>query len=107
MDRVNELGDASVPFRFDVHALFFSEDAVSLEAELHAHFIDRRVNMANHRREFFFASPQEVRDVLAAKVGSLLEFTEQAESTEYLQSRGYWPHQVHPGPLGLSRSAEG
>ncbi len=98
LDRVHELGDASVPFRFDVHALFFSEDAVALEAELHAHFAGRRVNFANVRREFFFATPAEVREVLAAKVGNLLEFVEQAESTEYLQSLRYWPDSVYPGP---------
>ena len=91
MDRVNELGDASVPFRFDVHSLFFSEDAVSLESELHRHFEDRRVNHVNARREFFFANPAEVREALASKIGSLLEFTEQAEATEYLQSLHYWP----------------
>ena len=91
MDRVNELGDASVPFRFDVHSLFFSEDAVSLESELHRHFEDRRVNQVNARKEFFFANPIEVREALASKVGSLLEFTEQAEATEYLQSVHYGP----------------
>lgn len=90
-DRVTELGGASVPFRFDVHALYFSEDAVSLENELHHHFADRAVNRANSRKEFFFAAPSEVRDVLAEKVGSLLEFTETAEATEYLQSVRYWP----------------
>lgn len=92
-ERVTELGGASVPFRFDTHALFFSEDAVSLETELHVHFSDRRVNMVNERREFFFATPAEVREVLVSKVGSLLEFTEHADSTEFLQSRRYWPEQ--------------
>lgn len=91
MDRVNELGDASVPFRFDVHCLFFSEDAVSLESELHHHFEDRRINHVSTRKEFFFASPTEVREVLASKVGSLLEFTEQIQAIEYLQSLHYWP----------------
>ncbi|MGV8082786.1 MAG: DUF4041 domain-containing protein [Coriobacteriia bacterium] len=91
LDRVNELGGASVPFRFDVHGLFFSEDAVTLEAELHQHFAARRLNHANARKEFFFASPSEVRTVLASKIGNLLEFTEHAESTEYLQSVRYWP----------------
>ena len=91
LDRINELGDASVPFRFDVHALFFSEDAVTLENELHQHFAGRRMNWANMRREFFFATPAEVRGVLAEKVGNLLEFTERAESIEYLQSVHYWP----------------
>lgn len=53
MDRVRELGDASVPFPYDVHALFFSDDAVTLEAQLHAAFASRRVNHVNQRREFF------------------------------------------------------
>lgn len=98
LDRVRELGDASVPFPFDVHALFFSEDAVTLENELHKAFAERRVNAVNERREFFFASPQEVRTILAEKVGSLLEFTEEPESTQYLQSLGYWPSLAQPGP---------
>ena len=58
VDRINELGDASVPFRFDVHALYFSEDAVAMENELHQHFSARRMNWANMRKEFFFAHPR-------------------------------------------------
>jgi len=100
LDRINELSGASVPFRFDVHALFFSEDAVSLENELHRHFADRAVNRANSRKEFFFATSAEVRAVLAEKVGSLLEFTEHAAATEYLQSVRYWP-ELQSGP-GIS-----
>ena len=92
--RVHELGGASVPFRFDVHALFFSEDAVDLEADLHRHFSPNRVNFANERKEFFFATPSDVRDVLESKVGGLLEFTEHAESLEFLQSKKYWPSRV-------------
>ena len=99
LDRVRELSGASVPFRFDVHGLFFAEDAVTLEAELHRHFADRRVNHANSRKEFFFASPSEVREVLAAKIGNLLEFTEHAESTEYLQSVRYWPDRQRKASL--------
>ena len=99
MDRIYELGDASVPFRFDVHAIYFSEDAVKLEAELHDHFAPLRMNWANDRREFFFATPAEVRGVLAAKLGNLLEFAEHAESTEYLQSVRYWPAHIRaPSP---------
>jgi len=96
LDRVNELGDASVPFRFDVHALFFSEDAVGLEAELHQHFADRRLNCVNTRKEFFFATPAEVREVLEAKVGNLLEFAERVQATEFLQSLRYWPEGRRP-----------
>lgn len=91
-ERIVELGGASVPFRFDTHTLFFSEDAVTLEAELHRHFADRALNRANTRKEFFFATPTEVRDVLLEKVGNILEFSEVAEATEYRQSVGLWPH---------------
>lgn len=87
MDRVRELGDASVPFNFDVHALFFSEDAVGLETSLHHHFADRRVNRVNARREFFYATPAEVRDALTEIAsGSLLEFTEEPAAEQYRQS---------------------
>lgn len=96
LDRIYELGDASVPFRFDVHAIFFSEDAVSLENELHEHFSARRVNWANNRKEFFFASPADVRTALSEKLGNLLEFAEHVESTEYLQSVRYWPDHIQP-----------
>lgn len=99
MERIIELGDASVPFRFDVHALFFSEDAVTLENELHHNFADRSLNVANPRKEFFFATPAEVRDVLVEKVGNLLEFNEQAEALEFLQSVSAWPRDaITPGP---------
>ena len=90
MDRIRELGDASVPFPFDVHALYFSDDAVTLESELHKEFADRRLNQVNLRREFFFASPEQVRQVLAEKVGNLLEFTDQPEATQYYQSSSSW-----------------
>lgn len=91
LDRIRELGDASVPFRYDVHALFFSDDAISLENELHKTFADRRVNLVNERREFFFATPAEVRQQLQEKTGGLLEFTEHPEAPEYFQSKGGWP----------------
>ena len=91
LDRVRELGGASVPFRFDVHALFFADDAVTLETELHHHFADRALNKMNSRKEFFFATPDEVRQVLEARVGNLLEFNEHADATEYFQSVASWP----------------
>lgn len=94
LDRVRELGDASVPFPYDLHAIYFADDAVTLENELHKAFSDSKVNRVNERREFFFATPAEVRDVLADKVGNLLEFVEQPEAAEYFQSRGQWPDHV-------------
>ena len=103
-DRVHELGGASVPFRFDIHTVYFSEDAVTLENELHRHFAHRAVNQANSRKEFFFATPAQVRDVLASKVGNLLEFAEDAEATEYYQSVGRWPKGTD-GELAVSTGA--
>lgn len=101
LERVSELSGASVPFRFDVHTIYFSEDAVSLENELHRHFAVRALNQANARKEFFFATPAEVRDVLLSKVGNLLEFHEEAEATEYLQSVSAWPERhARAGLLG-------
>lgn len=60
MDRVKELGDASVPFKFDVHTLTFVNNAPNIEKTLHRKFNDRRVNIENHRKEFFKVSPQDV-----------------------------------------------
>ncbi|TDQ52250.1 DUF4041 domain-containing protein [Actinorugispora endophytica] len=87
MDRVRELSDASVPFNFDVHAIHFSDDAVGVEAEMHRRLADKRVNRVNHRREFFHATPAEVRELLAGVAGDLLEYNETPEALEYRQSR--------------------
>jgi len=89
MDRVRELGDASVPFKFDVHAMIFSEDAVSLEAKLHQRLDDKRVNLVNQRREFFYATPHEVRTILEDLGGEfLLEYNEFPEAMEWYESGG-------------------
>jgi hypothetical protein len=87
LDRVRELGDASVPFRYDVHALFFSADAVGIEANLHGRFADRRVNLVNNRREFFYATPQDVKAELLELTGELLNYEEVPEALEFRQSQ--------------------
>lgn len=87
MDRVRELSDASVPFNFDVHAMFFSKDAYGIEAEMHRRLADKRVNRVNLRREFFYATPSEARDLLVELTGELLQFTEEPEALEYHQSQ--------------------
>jgi hypothetical protein len=87
MERVRELGDASVPFGFDVHALFFSDDAVGIEAQMHARLAGSRVNLVNQRREFFYATPAEAKKHLTELTGSLLQYEEIAEALEYRQSR--------------------
>jgi hypothetical protein len=61
LERVDELSDASVPFRFDVHAMIYCEDAPTLENTLHQYFDSRRVNLANLRREFFNVSLEEIQ----------------------------------------------
>ncbi|WP_319633657.1 DUF4041 domain-containing protein [Pelagibius marinus] len=63
-DRVRELGDASVPFGFDTHAMIYSEEAPALESALHQEFSDRRVNAANMRKEFFRVSLQQIEDAV-------------------------------------------
>lgn len=85
MDRVRELGDASVPFEFDVHALIYSEDAPALESELHEHFDRKRVNLANTRREFFNITIDEITAFARAK-NVKAEITRLAEAKEYRET---------------------
>lgn len=86
MDRIRELSDASVPFNFDVHALFFSKDAVGIETTMHQRLADRRVNQINVRREFFKVTPHEAKTHLAELAGELLQFTDTPEAMEYRES---------------------
>ena len=60
LERVRELGDASVPFLFDVHAIIYCQDAPSVEKRLHSTFDKYRVNRANGRKEFFRVAPEQV-----------------------------------------------
>jgi hypothetical protein len=85
-ERVLELGDASVPFRYDTHILYYSHDAVSLETALHRELTARRVNQVNMRREFFYATPEEVRELLKKHAGQVLEYVLEPEAAEFRQS---------------------
>ncbi|MFI9191103.1 DUF4041 domain-containing protein [Streptomyces californicus] len=88
LDRVYELSGAAVPFRFDVHALIFSKDAVGLETRLHQEFADRRVNRVNNRKEFFYVTPTEVRTALERFAGEhLVEFSETPQALEWRASK--------------------
>lgn len=89
MDRVRELGDASVPFRFDVHAIIYSEDAPTLENKLHKKFHHRRVNYINHRREFFRVSLDEITKAVHEYHGEI-EFTLLAEADEYRKTVAFF-----------------
>lgn len=86
LDRIRELSDASVPFNFDVHALFFSNDAVGIEAAMHARLANRRCNLVNFKREFFHVTPSEAKTHLAELTGELLTFQDVAEALEYRQT---------------------
>lgn len=86
MERVDELGDASVPFNFDVHAMIFSEDAPKLEAALHKAFEDRKLNMVNTRREFFRVTLDEIEAVVKANYDKTVEFIKIPPAEQYRQS---------------------
>ena len=86
MERVDELGDASVPFDFDVHAMIFSEDAPKLEAALHNAFADRKLNFVNQRREFFRVTLGEIKAVVRANFDKTVEFEDFPPAEQYRQS---------------------
>ena len=86
MERVDELGDASVPFDFDVHAIIFSDDAPKLEAALHNAFADRKLNFVNQRREFFRVTLDEIKAVVRANFDKTVEFVDFPAAEQYRQS---------------------
>lgn len=83
LDRIDELSGASVPFKFDVHAMIFSDDAPALEAALHRAFENKRVNMVNPRREFFKVSLEEIKDVVHQNYDKTVEFIEIPEAEQW------------------------
>lgn len=86
MERINELGDASVPFNFDVHALIFTDDAPKLESALHSAFENKKVNKINTRREFFRVSLDEIKQVVRNNFDKTVEWVDIAEAEQYRQS---------------------
>jgi cysteine synthase len=86
MERVKELGDASVPFRFDVHAMIYSDNAPDLEYKLHQAFVGREVNLVNKRKEFYRVSLSEIEEVVQNNHKALIKFTKVAEAREYRET---------------------
>ena len=86
-DRVDELGDASVPFNFDVHAMIFSDDAPALEAALHKAFEDKKLNMVNTRREFFNVTLDEIKEVVKKNFDKTVEFIDVPDAEQYRVSQ--------------------
>lgn len=82
-DRIDELGGASVAFNFDVHAMIFSDDAPSLETALHKAFEDKKVNMVNHRREFFHVTLNEIKEVIKKNFDKTVEFIDIPDAEQY------------------------
>ncbi|TDP57768.1 DUF4041 domain-containing protein [Flavobacterium dankookense] len=85
IDRVKELGDASVPFQFDLHAMIYSDEARTLEYELHKAFADKKVNMLNYRKEFFNVTLEEIESKIA-ELGFEAEFTILPEAMQYRET---------------------
>lgn len=85
-ERIDELGGASVPFKFDVHALIFSDDAPSLEASLHRAFDNKKVNMANNRKEFFNVTLDEIKKVINDNYDKTVDFVDVPSAQQYRES---------------------
>jgi len=86
LERVEELGDASVPFPFDVHAIIYCEDAPALESSIHRAFAARRVNLVNHRKEYFRVTLDDIREEVQ-KLHGLVTFLVVPEAEEYRKTR--------------------
>ena len=85
-DRIDELGSASVPFRFNKNCVVFSEDAFALEHQLHKAFHSKRINKVNNRKEFFDVSTKEVEEYIKQNVDSTVQFLHDIHNEEYLLS---------------------
>jgi hypothetical protein len=87
MDRVKELGDASVPFTFDLHAMIFSENAPELENLLHKEFDDRRINKVNNRKEYFRVTLDEIEKVIIDKYEKEVDFIKVLEAQQFRETK--------------------
>ena len=87
LDRVKELGDASVPFTFDLHAMIFSENAPELENLLHKEFDDRRINKVNYRKEYFKVTLDEIEQVVLNKFEKEVDFIKDIEAQQFRETK--------------------
>lgn len=87
LDRVDELGDASVPFPYDVHALIFSDNAPELEAKIHEHFYKYRINKLNYRKEFYKADIYEIEKVVKAHYDKVVDIVKIPPAEQYRESQ--------------------
>lgn len=105
-ERVDELGDASVPFPFDVHAIIFAEDAPALENRLHRAFASRRVNLVNFRKEYFRVTLEEIQEEVKNHHG-FVSFALTAEAEEYRKSVAAQEAGVAPEVVPVAGEEEG
>ena len=85
-ERIAELSGASVPFKFDIHAMIFSDDAPKLEAALHNHFADKKVNLVNGRKEFFNVTLEEIKQVVRDNHDKTVDFVNVPDAEQYRES---------------------
>lgn len=95
-ERINELGNASVPFKFDVNAMVFSDDAYKLESELHNRFNNNRVNMVNKRKEYFKIPMDQLKEVLSEYKELTFNFNEYPDAYEYRDTQYIKKHEKLP-----------
>ena len=98
LDRVYELGNASVPFHFDVHAMIFSDDAPNLENELHKSFASQKLNMLNNRKEFFKIDINEIERKIK-ELGIEISFKKESEAIQYRETLAILDRQNYTGNL--------
>ena len=106
LERVYELGDASVPFRFDAHAVIYSENAPKLENDLHEEFAARRVNRMNLRRECFRVSLEEIMAAVEKHHGTVT-FVTKPEAEEYRKSNAMRAREQPPRSPLVEQSGDG
>ena len=85
-DRIDELSTAAVPFKFDVHAMIFSDDAPALEAAIHRELEDKKINLVNNRKEFFKVSLAEIEQIIEKNFDKTVDFREIPDAQQYRES---------------------
>ncbi|MBS9336446.1 DUF4041 domain-containing protein [Fructobacillus papyrifericola] len=88
-ERIAELSSASVPFKFDIHALIFSDDAFGLEHDLHEHFKENKINHVNNRKEYFNTSLEEIKNYVQNNKNITIEWHDEPENSEFILSQQF------------------
>jgi len=85
-ERIAELSGAAVPFKFDIHAMIFSDDAPKLETALHNRFASKKVNLVNGRKEFFNVTLEEIKQVVRENHDKTVDFINTPDAEQYRES---------------------